>query len=274
MGQPVYRRQQSGVLVTGANGVVGRVLRARLNRDGILFTDRDTVDVSRAAGLVGCFRGAGAVVHLASPFREGRIDAARAALAVRFARQVVSAALAAGVARVVLCSSVRAAPLPEPWRGREADLAWPPLVIRASHAIERTGAAAAARGLDVITLRLGGVAWPDWPGRGLEGLVWLSHEDCASLMGRCLDVPVERFRHVIFTATSDLPGRVHDTANSIGWSAKTRSLTIARRLRHGSILIKSALRELLGPRREGDGGRFSTLPPTSPESGRRGPAKP
>lgn len=260
-------------MITGANGAVGRVLRARLHRDGIVFTDRDTVDVSRLSGLAERLRGVGIVVHLASPFREGPLDAACGARAVRFARHVVYAARKAGVARVVLCSSVRGAPLPGPWKGREADLEWPAVVIRASQAIERVGAAAAARGLDIITLRLGGVTWPDWPAPGLEGCVWLSHEDCARLITRCIEAPVERFRHLSFVAVSNRPGRVHDTANSIGWFSETRSLSLRRRLRHASILIKSRLRSLLWPRGLGDRRGFSTLPPNSSDSGRSRPAK-
>lgn len=212
---------------------------------GITFTDKDSLDVSRRAELRECLRGFKVVFHLASPYREGPMTPARAAQSVRFARNVVEAAAQAGVERVVLMSSIRAAPLPEAWRGREEELNWPLVYRRACHAKERLGARGASAGLDVITVRAGRVSWPDWPGPALERAVWLSHEDCASLFRHFLVAPVVPSRHVIMAAVSAHSWRLHDTTNPVGWTSRTRSVGLTRVARYLLIRLKSRLKPSL-----------------------------
>jgi len=234
-------RRAPRTLVTGANGTIGRVLRERLTPENIVFTDRDSLDVAQAANLVGHLDGFGAVVNLASTLKGPGLDAHRAAYSLRLARNVVRAAISARVPRVILMSSVRAAPLPEAWRGRGGELQWPPLVGRVGRAIERLGRRAAGSGLDVVVVRCGGVNWPDHRPRGLEACVWLSHEDCASLFERCLSHALTPGRCAVFAAVSDTPLRLHDTANPIGWVSTTHNAGLKRFLRYRAVQLKSLL---------------------------------
>jgi nucleoside-diphosphate-sugar epimerase len=175
--------------------------------------------------------GVDVVIHLASTLRSRAPDATRAAASVRLARNVVEGALGAGVRRVVLLSSVRAAPVPPWWAGRGVVPDWPVDVVRAGRAIERVGARAARAGLDVVVLRLGGVHWPDWPPAGVEGDVWLSHEDCCELFRDCIEAPFVPGRCVEFVAVSDTPGRGHSIDNPLGWRPRTRSAGLRRFVR-------------------------------------------
>lgn len=230
------------VLVTGADGVIGRVLRARFAGQGITFTDRDTLDVSSRFGLAGHLLGYKTVVHLATTLRAPIVDAARAVASLRLARNVVQASLEARVTRVVLMSSIRAADLPLEWRGREAELAWTPMVGRTGRAIERLGQRAARSGLDIIAIRCGAMIWPDRPLSGLQGGVWLSHEDCRDIFRLCFDEPMMPGRFIRFTAVSDTRLRRHDTSNPIGWVSGTRAFGIRRYLHYRKVQIKSALK--------------------------------
>lgn len=230
------------VIVTGAAGVVGRALRPLLGSRDFDYTDRAELDVTRSADLDAAIEGRRVVLHLGSRLRHPGPTVASAAESVRMARNVVRSALSKRVPRVILMSSVRAAPLPSVWTGRERDLRWPEPVRRAGMAIERLGSRAAARGLDVIVIRLGGVCWPDHPVPGLERAVWLSHADCADLIRRCIEAPIEPGRCVTFVAVSDTRHRVHDTTNPLGWVSATKSVGLGRRLHLRRVQIKSALK--------------------------------
>ena len=224
---------QSRTLVTGANGLVGLVLRRRLAGLAVTFTDRSRLDVTDLASLRKAMEGHDQVVHLASPRRRPGWTQEDLDTSVRMAKDVLDVARESGVKRVVLPSSVLAtstAQLLGTSEVRVADALPPDTEYGGTRIlIEELGRKAAASGLEVVCLRLGPIRRPDAPVPRPElRRHWLSHEDCTALLRDCLSAQVVPGRFSLFYAVSDLPGRVFDTSNPFGWTPRTRQVGLRR----------------------------------------------
>jgi uronate dehydrogenase len=199
------------VLVTGAAGRVGTLLRPRLVRpDRVLrLLDLDPVspgpgvepvvaDMTDPAAMAAACAGLDAVVHLgAIPTEAPWADLLR--VNIDGTRTVLEAARGAGVPRVVLASTIHAAgfhsrssavdgPLPSGVPPR------PDTYYGVSKAaVEALGSLYADRfGMAVFALRLG-ACFPEPPAEEtLES--WLSPEDCARLIEACLTTEAGGFR--------------------------------------------------------------------------------
>jgi nucleoside-diphosphate-sugar epimerase len=212
---------QPGVVLTGAGGTIGRVLRQGLAEAYVLRTiDRvpgpgvDLVaDVRRVRRMEKAFAGARAVVDLAA---NPRVDTSWAVVKdnnLAAAIGTLEAARRAGVARVVLASSNHVTGLyerDEPYAsvlaGRYEGLdpeavprlhAHSPIRPDGFYAVGKSGAEAAARyyaeehGLSVICLRIGTVNRDDRPRNPREYATLLTHRDLVQLVRRCLEAPRE-----------------------------------------------------------------------------------
>jgi uronate dehydrogenase len=106
------------ILLTGAAGAIGQMLRPRLDHHDLRLTDVragdgvDALDVTDAAAVEAACRGADAVVHLGGIASEGAFEDVLA-VNVRGTERVLQAAHRTGVPRVVLASSNHAAGLYE-----------------------------------------------------------------------------------------------------------------------------------------------------------------
>ncbi|WP_028927051.1 NAD-dependent epimerase/dehydratase family protein [Pseudonocardia acaciae] len=201
------------VLITGAAGMVGTMMRTRMRRDGRVLRLLDltppppaepgepveviTGSVTDAAAMAEACDGVDALIHLGGHSREHtwedtlkvNIDGTHTAL---------EAARMAGVTRVILASSNHAvgfrttdeAPLPADSSPR------PDTYYGVSKAaMEALGSLYHSRfGMDVIAIRIGSCF--DTPLRlGVRGLVtWLSPDDCARLFEACLAAPSPGYR--------------------------------------------------------------------------------
>jgi nucleoside-diphosphate-sugar epimerase len=219
------------VLVTGANGVIGRVVQRHLaERYDLSYLTRRAVefdshvgDITDLASIRPAFDGMDAVVHLAATTSvEDPWDRVLAANIIG-TYNVFEAARVAGVKRVVYASSNHTVGMYEADGAPEIyDLADPrvydasvPVRPDSAYGVSKVLGEALGRlyadrhGLDVVCLRVGNVRDDDDPtraegGRPFEPLpilteeearqrlraVWLSHRDCAQLIGRALDAPV------------------------------------------------------------------------------------
>lgn len=218
------------VLVTGAAGRIGRMLRPRLASPRLVLrlldakeqdppTAGEPVEIVRAdladAEAVGqACADVDAVVHLAGLSGEDNWENILR-VNVDGTRTVLEAARLAGVPRVVLASSSHAAgfyrhpaagePAPDGPGGGAAAPTGPDGVPAdafprpdtyygwSKAAIEALGSLYADRfGMTVFALRIGS-CFPEPPGRrGLD--TWLSPEDCARLVAACLTANVTDFR--------------------------------------------------------------------------------
>ena len=220
------------VLLTGAAGRIGTVLRGRLPERGWAVRSLDVVpvpdprpgeehvvaDVTDPVAMAEAVSGASAVVHLGGLSGESTWAAISHAN-IDGTQCVLEAARRAGVPRVVLASSNHATGFtPRPASGllREDDgLARPDTFYGVSKvAMEALGALYADRyGLDVVCLRIGTAAPEPLTTRHLS--TWLSPRDQVSLVDAALRAPSPGFA-VVWGVS----------ANSRGWW----DLTAARAL--------------------------------------------
>lgn len=219
------------VAITGARGVIGQVLLAALADRGPRSVDLPEFDLRDPAvareGVAGCR----AVVHLAWNTRAENFGLdSFCPDNVQMAFNVVSACLSAGVRRLVFASSVHAQKYWPP-DSQPAQLTGGVLASQPERAAVPDGPYgasklfgealcrwAAAKGLESVWIRFGGVNPPDVPPEHeVEGRVWLSHRDCARAVIRALDAPLPT-GFAALTAVSDNPGRLHSLVNPLGWA--------------------------------------------------------
>jgi nucleoside-diphosphate-sugar epimerase len=211
--------------ITGAKGTVGTVLRKGLPRElDLRAFDLPELDVRDFDAVACALRGLGAVVHLAwntsvDNYLSGRSDPGN----VLMAANVYRAALELGISRLVMASSVHADDFYSCPPGQLLTVAREPVPTSPYGAgkvvVESLGRHYAARGLEVVCLRLGAITPRDrrptdqWGKR-----VWLRHGDLSDLVRRSLSVaePLEP-RFQVVNAVSHHRGRVHDTSNALGW---------------------------------------------------------
>jgi nucleoside-diphosphate-sugar epimerase len=212
------------VLVTGAGGRIGQMLRPRLARPWRVLRLLDSAeqepaaageavevfagDLTDAATMAEACRDVDAVVHLGAIPRETEW-AALLRVNIDGTRTVLEAARRAGVRRAVLASSAHAAGFyhrpgaPTPQAGGVAAPAGadgvpadvpprPDTYYGVSKvAVEALGSLYADRfGMDVFALRIG--ACFEEPGEWAHG--WLSPDDCSRLVDACLTTRARGFR--------------------------------------------------------------------------------
>jgi nucleoside-diphosphate-sugar epimerase len=202
------------LLLTGAAGNMGRVLRPLLRREGRVLRVADLVepsdpqpgeeviafDVADPDGVAKACQGVDAVLHLGGISVEAAFDDV---LAVNVAgtHNLLRAAVDAGVSKVLLASSnhavgfYRRSDAPPGGDGLPGDLPARPDTFYgwSKAAIESLGSLYHSRyGIDITVLRIG-TCFPEPPDtRALA--TWLAPEDAARLVEACLDNPTPGYR--------------------------------------------------------------------------------
>jgi uronate dehydrogenase len=207
---------QQRILITGAAGGLGQLMRPRLRREGRVLRLLDvvapapaepgeavepiTASVTDAEAMAAALAGVDAIIHLGGHSRETAwADAVR--VNINGTHTVLEAARQAGVSRVVLASSNHAVGFRE-----IAEAAGGPLPADSSPrpdtyygvskaAIEALGSLYHSRfGIDVIAVRIGSCFESPLP-LGPRGLItWLSPDDGARLFEACLAYPSPGYR--------------------------------------------------------------------------------
>lgn len=239
------------VLVTGSNGVVGRLMRPRLRRPGRTLRLLDVVrtepeaqqdeqvivgSVTDAQVMAEACEGVDAVIHLGGLSREMPWDQT-VDVNIRGTQTVLQAAQEADVSRVILASSNHAAGFrrvadagPD---GLPADSSPRPDTFYgvSKAAIEALGSLYHSRfGMDVIAIRIGS-CFPDPLPLGKRGLItWLSPDDGARLFEACLAAPSPGYR--IIWGVSDNTRRIHSLseAEALGYRSQDDAETYAEQL--------------------------------------------
>jgi uronate dehydrogenase len=213
------------ILITGAGGRIGRMLRGRLARPGriLRLADRGkqdapaggeavelcTGDITDAGFMDQVSAGVTAVIHLGALKTEDTWENL-VRVNVDGARTVLESARRAGVPRVLLASSVHAVGFyretgtsPEPSgvpapTGADGVPALIPVRPDSYYGVSKAAVEALASlyadryGMTVFALRLGDCA-PEPPGEwALHS--WLSPDDCARLVEACLTADVDGYR--------------------------------------------------------------------------------
>ncbi|HKS79254.1 MAG TPA: NAD(P)-dependent oxidoreductase [Gaiellaceae bacterium] len=238
-----------GLVITGAAGTIGRVLRAELAVSHSLRTIDQlpaegidlAADVRRSERMQKAFAGASAVVELAAnpSLRTSWEQVLANNLAA--ALGTLEAARRAGVPRVVVASSnhvtgmhERDEPYASVLAGRYEGLdpeSLPRIRVDSPprpdsfYAIGKCGAEAAARyyaeeyGMSAICLRIGTVNPENRPRNPREFATLLTHRDLAQLVRRCLEAPLD-LGFAVFYGVSRNTWRIwdiEDAAATIGY---------------------------------------------------------
>ena len=253
---------QSPVLLTGASGLIGRMIRPLLTELGweLHCLDREpngdldvmSIDVLDAEALDAATVGCGAVVHLAGIPGEAPLAQILEAN-VQGTQAVLDAALRRGIRRVVLASSNHAVGM---WErsgddNLEVDIRPRPDTFYgvAKVAAEALGQLYADRfGLEVVSLRIG-TCLPE-PRNRRELGTWLSPGDAARLFDASLSGQVSG--HVIAYGVS---------ANTRGWW----DLSTARALGYKPQDDAETFADLIPVERSGRRPRTGVEPPPAPE---------
>ncbi|WP_395481841.1 NAD-dependent epimerase/dehydratase family protein [Streptomyces sp. KHY 26] len=207
------RRVTQRIVITGAAGGVGGLLRPRLARAGRTLRLLDVAPVPGAAegedvetarlsvtdlpSMCEALTGADAVIHLGGLSVEGPWDEILD-ININGTRTVLEAARRAGVPRVIIASSSHAVGFHPRGRGEAPDYLFPrpdTYYGVSKVAAEALGSLYHDRyGLDVVCVRIGGCFERPIATRQLA--TWLSPDDCARLMEALIAAPSPGFRVV------------------------------------------------------------------------------
>ena len=220
------------VLITGMSGLIGGLLRRRLETTGsyrlraLNRRDVDGVETHRAdigdlESIAPAFVGVDTVVHLAAHLGDEPWEALLKANLVGV-YNVYEASRLAGVKRVVFASSGatilgydQVAPYDAIAQGRYGDvpeelpiitheMAWP----KGTYGASKIWGEALGRhfsdvyGLSVLCARIGSVRKDDRPHTTREFSAYLSHRDVADILHRCVEAP-DSLKYNVFFALSD-----------------------------------------------------------------------
>ena len=227
------RKNPLKVLITGSEGHIGSILKRGLRNDfSLFFVDRQArgqknsyrIDLAGSLNQIKpIFAFKDAIIHLAWDNREDFPNEKIIAANKKMVENVLKAAVAAGVKRVIIASSVHASDYSDikeglisvnQDRGPDTPYGASKLYIEClSRYFSRR------HGLEIICLRFGGVnrfnrvVFAEDPN---YDKVLLYKEDCVSLIKKCLIEKVPG-NFSVFYAVSNNKTRIHDTANNINW---------------------------------------------------------
>jgi len=220
------------LLVTGAAGGMGTILRARLPELGYALRLADIVPIVPAGGeevltasvtdgdaMRAACQGVDAVVHLGGISVEDRWDAVVDAN-VNGTHTVLEAGVRAGVSRFVLASSNHAVGFHARSAGPAPDYLFPrpdTYYGVTKVAIEALGSLYHDRfGVDVVCLRIGTCTERPLDERQLA--TWLSPDDCARLLHACLTVSSPGFRVAWATSANTRAWWSLEGARALGYT--------------------------------------------------------
>ncbi|SDP85762.1 NAD-dependent epimerase/dehydratase family protein [Lentzea jiangxiensis] len=253
------------ILITGAGGEVGTLMRTRLAAEGRVLrlldiadlptaTDGENVELVQAsvtdmAAMEAASKDVDAVIHLGGHSLEESWDKILR-VNVDGTHTVLEAARRAGVRRVVLASSNHAVGFVERAQGVAGDYAFPrpdTYYGVSKVAMEALGSLYADRyGMDVIAIRIGSCFEKPKDVRMLS--TWMSPDDGARLFEACLSAPSPGFR-VVWGVSDNKRGWFSlDEARALGYDPKDDSERYAAEVlqEHGELNPSSPAARYVG----------------------------
>jgi nucleoside-diphosphate-sugar epimerase len=215
------------IFLSGSSGVIGTIIRTEFPGYHFLTFDLPGHDARNYHDVLTAIAGCDAAIHLAwdtkgENWKTGNINPDNALMTYN----VYTAALASGVKRVIMASSVHANDY-NAWQGLGLmdpyTLPTPDSPYGASKVfMEALGRYFSRKGLEVVCIRFMGVNADNKPSADdPEGRnKWFSHRDCAELIRAILEAPLIPNNFVIVHGVSNNAGRLHDISNPFGWIPK------------------------------------------------------
>jgi uronate dehydrogenase len=260
---------QSTVLITGAAGQIGGMLRTRLARPGRMLRLLDTqplcatpgeqavrASVTDLAAITAACEGVDAVIHLAGVATEAAWQRI-AEVNIHGTYVMFEAARRAGVGRVIFASSNHAVGFTPASAFPVPDYAFP--APDTYYGVSKVAGEALAAlyhhryGLDAICVRI--LTCADRPDTVRALSTWLSPDDAGRLFDACLSAPRPGFR-VLYGVSANTRG---------GWVSLAEARTLGYEPRDDAEVYAAGLIEAVGPPVAGDpllaclGGEF-TMP--------------
>lgn len=212
------------IAITGANGVIGKVLKRGLSDCKITPLDLPEIDVREYEKLLEVFPGHDAIIHLGwdtetDNYSSGKINPDNALMV----NNVYRAGIETKVPRVIMASSVHADKFSK-WKGSKLMSPNRSPVPDSPYGankvfMEALGKHYATKGLEVICIRFGVVRPENRP--LLEDysiwFAWLSYGDCVGLVRKCIEVETIPNKFLTVYGVSDNKNRIHDYCNPLGW---------------------------------------------------------
>ena len=242
------------ILITGAAGVVGTLMRPRLAAENRVLRlldvaelpaarDGENVELLQAsvtdmAAMESAMKDVDAVIHLGGHSLENTWENILR-VNIDGTHTVLEAARRQGVRRVILASSNHAIGYVERAAGEAGDYLFPrpdTYYGVSKVVVEALGSMYADRyGLDVITVRIGSCFEKPKDVRMLS--TWLSPDDGARLFEACLSVPSPGFRIVWGVSDNDRRWFSLDEAHALGYESKDNSEVYAAEVlgQHGEL---------------------------------------
>lgn len=216
------------IIITGAKGTIGTVLRKGLKKYLITALDLPEFDVRDYQKLLQIFPSHDVVIHLAWDVKiendlSGKINPDNCLMTYN----VYQAAFESKVKRVIMASSVHA----DEFLGRKRPGLLKPNKIPTPtnpYGANKVFMEALGRyyakykGLEVICIRFGWVNPQNSPNASLNylNLTWLSHRDCLNLIKKCIETKKVPQKFCIVYGVSNNSKRIHDLKNPFGWLPK------------------------------------------------------
>ena len=222
-------RSKTRVTITGSKGRIGSVLSESLYGYDLTSLDLPDFDALDYHQVIKATFDQDVVIHLAwnSIFSSSATETNHDCIAMY--DNVYKACVENSVKRIIMASSVHAYPFlkkhaenPNLIVDPEAIERPAPLYAISKLDMEQQGRLIAEKyGIDVICLRLGAVfpedLHPEDVRNPFNRLVLLRHNDLSNLISRCVDISNIKNNFTILNAVSDLPDRIHDVKNIVGW---------------------------------------------------------
>lgn len=215
------------IVITGANGLIGTILREGLKNFDITPMDLPDNDVRNYKNVLKVFPGHDAIVHLAWNTKTDCVLSKKLDFdnSLMF-DNVYRGALETGVKRVIIASSVHADSF-YGWNKREKlspNRVSSPDSPYGAHKIfmESLGRYYSKQGLEVVCIRFGGVinGLPEFQNNPDEFASWLSQRDCVELVKKSITAKKIPGNFVVVYGVSDNKKRIHDVSNPFRWSPK------------------------------------------------------
>lgn len=213
------------IAITGANGIIGKVLRKGLGGYKITVLDLPDIDIRNYEQLLAALEGHDLIIHLAWDMNpkdefEGSLDNNLMTL------NILKAAVETKIPRIIMASSVHVDTFSD-WKGPKlltVDKRPCPNCFYgvSKYYMEILGKFFSdKKGSEVVCIRFGRVRKENTPPiTSNETKVWLSHRDCVDAVKTYIDAEKILDNYVVFYAISNNTGRIHDYSNPLGWVPK------------------------------------------------------
>lgn len=213
------------IAITGANGIIGKVLRKVLSGYKITVLDLPEIDIRNYEQLLGVLKGHDLIIHLAWDMNpkdefEGGVGNNLMTL------NILKAAIETKIPRVILASSVHVDTFND-WKGPELLTVDKRPCPNCFYGVSKYYAEILGKyfsdknGLEIVCIRFGRVRKENIPpAASNETKVWLSHRDCVDAVKTYIDAEKILDNYIVFYAISNNTGRIHDYSNPLGWVPK------------------------------------------------------